>query len=87
MAYPVILPPTPEETAIIESVRQLELWHERGYEPQIYGHSQGWAVLLDQTKWGQRAINEREHESLLRFTTRYHPTFIAAVQKAMEVIK
>lgn len=71
-------PKTPEESAMIKAIRQLETWRERGYELQVRSTDSGWVS----------ALNEDDDNTVtLRFNSGYHPTFVAAVQKAMEVIK
>lgn len=71
-------PKTPEETAIITAVRQLELWRERGYHSQLRSTDAGWLAQIDA---------DDDNTVTLRFNSNYQPTFVAAVQKAMEVIK
>lgn len=67
--------------------QQLEAWKARGYDPQLLGSPGGWTLILDQTRWGQLEINERNDKSVLRFGSGLHPTPIAAIQAAQEVIK
>lgn len=67
---------------------QLETWRAKGYNPQLWGMSNGWGLILDMTRSGHRDIGDPGSiEMLLRFTTGIHTTPQEAIEAAMKVIQ
>jgi hypothetical protein len=67
--------------------QQLEAWRQKDYDPQLHGTPDGWVLVLDMTKWGQRDIGERNSKMLLRFNTEPCDSPEAAIEAALQVVQ
>ena len=63
--------------------RQLQVWRERGFTPQLYGGRDGWMLTLGvMGNWPMDPATQH-----LRFATARHPTPEDAIEAALKVIQ
>lgn len=80
--------PTTDEVVALESIQQLTRWHQQGRAPALHAvPNDQWVLIFDTNGWVQGEPDPRSGKPMLRFSTGHHPTIVAAVQAAQEVIK
>lgn len=65
---------------------QLQVWREKGYQPQLYSSTDGWVLRLDNVNFAYGDF-EQCRASALRYKTEVCPSIEAAVDAALEVIQ
>jgi hypothetical protein len=71
------------------AITQLEVWRASGLYPELHTTPDGWSLVIRTSNWHafQDDATYREKAQRLSYATGWHPTIVAAVQAAQEVIK
>ena len=84
----VVFTTSPDAIRAAGLFAQLENWRIKGYNPQLWGMREGWALLIDMTRSGMQNIGDPNSTTmLLRFNTGIYATPQEAIKAALEVIQ
>lgn len=77
-----------DDAAAVFAVEQLERWRANGFYPSLYPAPDGWTIALSTNEWFvMDEVNIRSSRRSMKFASGHHPSIVAAVQAAQEVIK